>query len=238
MKAFSHGWMARVSFAYNDWQQHFGPGAIINPNNETPGNNASGPIVGDGHQRDVAVQRQRHVDLPLGVEAGVNLFGRQGFPRRTGSGLPDGPSTPGPHPDRAGDALSNSEGLRARSAALEDLSDRVGGQVIPQFACFNLLDSRTVLAREGLVGATTRRWSGVRQRPQVQRRGLRLSPAGLSGRRPNHVLARGPSRVPARVPEARVVRIRKFPGIGYGSRARFPPLSVTTPCRLSKGRLP
>ena len=81
LKAFSHGWMARVSFAYNDWQQHIGPGAIVDPNNETPGTNATGPVVESGiinatWQFNVSGM----VELPLGIAAGVNLFGRQGFP--------------------------------------------------------------------------------------------------------------------------------------------------------------
>ena len=48
LKSFSHGWMARVSFGYNNSQQHIGPGAIVDPNNEVPGTNASGPVVEGG----------------------------------------------------------------------------------------------------------------------------------------------------------------------------------------------
>ena len=45
VKRLSHGWMLRASFAYNDWQQHVGPGAIVDPNNMAGGTNASGPVV-------------------------------------------------------------------------------------------------------------------------------------------------------------------------------------------------
>ena len=80
LKSLSHGWMARVSFAYNDWQQHIGPGAIVNPNNEVPGTNATGPVVESGINATWQFNVSGMVELPLGIAAGVNLFGRQGFP--------------------------------------------------------------------------------------------------------------------------------------------------------------
>ena len=80
IKAFSHGWMARVSFAYNDWQQHVGPGAIVNPNNETPGTNANGPSSRAASTATWQFNVSGMVELPLGISAGLNVFGRQGFP--------------------------------------------------------------------------------------------------------------------------------------------------------------
>ncbi len=80
LKALSHGWSARVSFAYNDWRQHIGPGAIVNPNNEVPGTNATGPAV----EGDINARWQFNVSgtvqLPWEILAGVNFFGRDGFP--------------------------------------------------------------------------------------------------------------------------------------------------------------
>ena len=60
VKSFSDGWMLRVGFSYNNWRQTIGPGAIVDPNNQPPGTNASGPARGRQRQRDLAVQRQRH----------------------------------------------------------------------------------------------------------------------------------------------------------------------------------
>ena len=68
MKAFSHGWMARVSFGYNDWQQHIGPAGIINPNNEVPGTVASGPVVVGTINATWQFNVSGMVELPLGIE--------------------------------------------------------------------------------------------------------------------------------------------------------------------------
>ena len=80
LKSLSHGWSARVSFAYNDWKQHIGPGAIVSPNNEVPGTNATGPVV----ESDINARWQFNVSgtvqLPWEIVAGVNFFGREGFP--------------------------------------------------------------------------------------------------------------------------------------------------------------
>ena len=80
LKSLSHGWSARVSFAYNDWRQHIGPGAIVNPNNEIPGTNTTGPVV----ESDINARWQFNVSgtvqLPWEIVAGVNFFGREGFP--------------------------------------------------------------------------------------------------------------------------------------------------------------
>ena len=154
MKAFSHGWMARVSFAYNDWQQHVGSGGIVNPNNETPGTNASGPFVEGGINATWQFNVSGTVELPLGVAAGVNFFGRQGFP------TPYWIDVSADAPYYARPAIQIGPATRFRTPNVYELDFQLSKvvkigpvSVIPQFACFNLLDSRTVLQREGFVGA-------------------------------------------------------------------------------------
>ena len=80
LKSFSDGWMLRVGFAYNNWRQQIGPGGIVDPNNERAGHECQRSRCGRQYQRDLAIQRQRHRGLPFAIQAGVNLFGRQGFP--------------------------------------------------------------------------------------------------------------------------------------------------------------
>ena len=164
IKAFSHGWMLRVSFAYNDWQQHIGPGAIVNPNNETPGTNANGPVVdsgsiGNGVGDSVINATWQFnvsgtVELPLGIQAGLNLLGRQGFPTPhfveavTNDGYDSRPLI------QIGQATDD----RTPSVFVLDLqlskAFLIGPRVavVPVVACFNVLNSRTVLARDGFVG--------------------------------------------------------------------------------------
>jgi hypothetical protein len=155
LKAFSDGWMARVSFAYNDWRQHIGPGAIVNPNNETPGTNATGPVVESGINARWQFNVSGMVQLPLGIAAGVNLFGREGFPILYSV-----------------DAITNDlqfnvpsiqigPAARYRYPAVYQLDFqisrvfRVGSSmtVSPQLDCFNALNSRPVLLRQGAVGS-------------------------------------------------------------------------------------
>lgn len=154
IKSLSDGWMARVSFAWNDWQQRIGPGAIIDPNNVTPGTNATGPVVAGNVNATWQFNVSGMVQLPLGIAAGVNLFGRQGFP------------TPYFVEVFTEDLLFNVPQIQIGKATEDRTPNvyqldlqlsrpfRIGSAVtvIPQFACFNLLDSRTVLQRDGFVG--------------------------------------------------------------------------------------
>ena len=153
-KSFSNGWSLSLGFAYNNWRQQIGVRAIVNPNNEVPGTNASGPIV----EGDVNATWQFNiggtVELPLGIRTGVNLFGRQGFPIlysvevATHDTLESRPLLQiGSVTDyRTPDVYQ----LDLQIARPFNAGSRV--QVTPVFACFNLLDNRTVLARDGYVG--------------------------------------------------------------------------------------
>ena len=156
LKSFSHGWMARVSFAYNDWQQHIGPGAIVNPNNEVPGTNASGPVVESGINATWQFNVSGMVELPLGIAAGVNLFGRQGFPiayfvevatddpKGNVPLIQIGPVTRYRTPNVYELDVQLSKAFRIGSAVT----------VIPEFDCFNLLNSHTVMGRNRTSGST------------------------------------------------------------------------------------
>jgi hypothetical protein len=165
IKNLSHGWMARVSFAYNDWQQHIGPGAIVDPNNETPGTNASGPFVdggspgnGNGGSSIVNATWQFNVggmvELPLGIQAGLNLFGRQGFPIPYFVEVATNDKWLNPPDIQIGQATD----YRLPNVYVLDLqlskTFLIGGTVAvaPVIACFNVLNSQTVLARNGGVG--------------------------------------------------------------------------------------
>ena len=153
LKSFSHGWMARVSFAYNDWQQQIGPGAIVNPNNWIPGMNAERRVRGRP-QRALAVQRQRN--------GRASPRDRGQCERLRPAGVPDALLRSGrnerPLLHRAFIQIGQPTQYRTPNVYEVDLqlskTFALGTEVTvtPQFACFNLLDSRTVLAREGSVG--------------------------------------------------------------------------------------
>ena len=82
VKSLSHGWMLRASFAYNDWQQHVGPGAIVDPNNMAGGSNASGPVVEGNINSKWQFNVSGMVQLPLGIETSANLLRPPGLSDR------------------------------------------------------------------------------------------------------------------------------------------------------------
>jgi hypothetical protein len=158
VKRLSHGWAARASFAYNDWQQHVGPGAIIDPNNATGGVNASGPAVDStGINSNWQFNVSGLVQLPFGIDASANFFGRQGFPVLYNVQV------------ITGDAITNffeDPFIQIGSVGAHRLPDiflldlhvekafRVGSAVTvsPMVDCFNVANSHTVLQRDGFVG--------------------------------------------------------------------------------------
>jgi hypothetical protein len=154
LKTYSHGWMARVGFAYNDWRQHIGSAGIIDPNNETPGSNANGPVVAGGINATWQFNVGGILQLPLGITAGMNFFGRQGFPILYSVNVLTGDSNSSMPAIQIGRATSH------RTADVYELDVqlsrefRIGSRVTvsPRLVCFNLLDRRTVLQRDGFVG--------------------------------------------------------------------------------------
>ena len=159
MKSFSNGWMLRVGFAYNNWRQQVGGGGIVDPNNEVPGSNASGPIVEGIINATWQFNVSGTVELPLAIQAGVNFFGRQGFPilysvlveandtRFSAPALQIGSATTYRTPNvyQLDLQLSRAFALGSRMT------------VTPIFACFNLLDRRRPRARARRVSRLLRR---------------------------------------------------------------------------------
>jgi hypothetical protein len=153
-KSFSNGWSLRASFAYNDWRQRIGPEGIVDPNNVVPGVNADGPIVAGNINATWQLNVAGVVVLPFAIQAGVNLFGRQGFPilyaveAATLDSLDSRPllqiGSAADH--RTPDVFQ----LDVQLSRDVDLGPRV--TLSPTVTCFNLLGSETVLARDGLVG--------------------------------------------------------------------------------------
>ena len=73
VKRLSNSWMARAAFTFNDWKEHVGPGAIINPTHHDldPQIDGGQPMefaAGSGKNyytnAQVAGERQRHVPAP------------------------------------------------------------------------------------------------------------------------------------------------------------------------------
>ena len=161
VKAFSHGWMLRAAFAYNDWQQHVSPGAVIDPNNFAGGINRSGPVVepigGNYINSTWQFNISGAVELPFGVQAAANFFGRQGFPivyfvqaitNDVPANLFDNPLI----------QIGSVGAYRLPPVFLLDLQIqrpfRIGSAVtiVPVLDCFNVANSHTVLQRDGSVG--------------------------------------------------------------------------------------
>jgi len=156
IKNFSDGWMARVSFAWNDPRQHIGPGAINDPNNEAPGVNVSGPVLYGGQ---INAGWQFNVSgsfpLPWGIAGGLNLFGRQGFPADYSVIVLTGGEDSVFHVSNI--QIGEATDYRTPNAFVADLQlsktflvDRVA--ITPSFDCFNFFNKRTILGRGLAVG--------------------------------------------------------------------------------------
>jgi hypothetical protein len=95
-KRLSNKWMARIAFAFNNWVEHPGAGAVVNPTrtDSVGAGTLSGPQVDGGQvvprsggsgKGDIFYNAKWQVNangfyqLPMGFEVGANLFGRQGY---------------------------------------------------------------------------------------------------------------------------------------------------------------
>ena len=91
------------------------------------------------------------VELPLGIQAGLNLFGRQGFPTPYFVEAVTNDKTDSQPQLQIGQATNyrtpNVYVLDLQLAKIFLIESRVA--VSPVVACFNVLNSRTVLARDG-----------------------------------------------------------------------------------------
>jgi hypothetical protein len=165
-KRLSHGWSLRASFAYNDWTQTVGPGAIVNPNNLRTGTNASGDVVeiagragAVGAGSFINSKWQFNVSgtilLPLEVTAAANVFGRQGFPTlyfvkaisRDAAGRETIPLQIG-----SVDSYRNPDVYELDLHVERPF--RFGSRltVTPALDCFNVANSQTILQRAGTAG--------------------------------------------------------------------------------------
>jgi hypothetical protein len=90
VKRLSNRWMARASFTLNDWKEHVGPGALMNPSHidldpQIDGAQHMEFAVGSGKNYYTSAKWQANINgmvqLPGGFEAAANLFGRQGYPK-------------------------------------------------------------------------------------------------------------------------------------------------------------
>jgi hypothetical protein len=152
IKSYSNGWMLRAGFTYNNWRQRVGEAGIVDPNNERY---VSGPIVEENINATWQFNVSAAVELPLAIQAGVNFFGRQGFPIHYFV-VAETRDTVGSTPELQ---IAPTTAYRTPNVYVLDfqLSRNfvIGSRmtVTPVIACFNLLDSHTVLARDGFAGS-------------------------------------------------------------------------------------
>jgi len=94
------------------------------------------------------------VELPLGISASANLFGREGYP--VGDYVHVVARDPlGNEPDILIPSLNSDRAPPVYQLDLQlSMVFRIGSavSVIPQLACFNVLDSHTALGIDGQVG--------------------------------------------------------------------------------------
>ncbi len=165
VKRLSHGWSLRAGFAYNNWTQTVGPGAIVNPNNLRGGTNASGAVVEPAGEffgnsgSFINAKWQFNVSgtlqLPLDITAAANFFGRQGFPTVyfVRAVLDDARGR-----QRIPLQIGQVSAYRNPDVYQLDLHVekpfRIGKvfTITPSLDCFNVTNSHTVLQRIGFVG--------------------------------------------------------------------------------------
>jgi hypothetical protein len=90
VKRLSNRWMGRAAFTLNNWKEHVGAGAIINPSHIDLDPQIDGAqhvefAVGSGKNYYTSAKWQVNLNgmyqMPGGFEIAANLFGRQGYPK-------------------------------------------------------------------------------------------------------------------------------------------------------------
>jgi Carboxypeptidase regulatory-like domain len=88
VKRLSNRWMGRAAVTLNNWKEHVGPGALVNPTHQDPQIDGAQHMefaVGSGKNYYTSAKWQVNVNgmyqLPAGFEIAANLFGRQGYPK-------------------------------------------------------------------------------------------------------------------------------------------------------------
>jgi Carboxypeptidase regulatory-like domain len=161
LKKMSQGWMLRVGFAWNDWQQHVGAGAIVDPNNLVGGTNRSGPAVENDSANSIWINSTWQfnvsgaVQAPFGFLVAGNFYGRQGFPLLYDVAVTTYDLNPLSSPVLQ---IGPVGAYRLPDVFLLDLHVErpiaIGPAitVTPMIDCFNAANSHTVLTRDGNVG--------------------------------------------------------------------------------------
>ncbi|HEY3124723.1 MAG TPA: hypothetical protein VGK70_11775, partial [Thermoanaerobaculia bacterium] len=168
VKRLSHGWMVRASAAWNDWKQHVAPEAIFDPNNRQA--NSDGDVATPDFSRTNS-RWQFNVSglyqLPWGITAAGNFFGREGFPQPYFVTV------------QTHDVANNMPAILIGSVSdhrlknVYELDLRVEKTVllgpvhiVPSLDVFNVTNENTVLFRVGNVGTyDARRARPFQQRP-------------------------------------------------------------------------
>ncbi|MEO8432275.1 MAG: TonB-dependent receptor [Acidobacteriota bacterium] len=169
-KRLSHNWMARASFAWQDWKQNLTAESILNPNNDWYlGNpNTDGGIATGYGAGTISFNARWQVNVtglyqaPFGINVGANFFGREGNPAsyyvrariRSGNiagALPefDVRNTIGRVDDYRLDNVYELDMRFDRPFKIGEVS------IIPSVDIFNVTNADTVLQRTNEVGRYT-----------------------------------------------------------------------------------
>jgi hypothetical protein len=197
-KRMADKWMARAAFSYNDWTEHFdGRDGIQNP---TPvlydlyGLSPVGQVIttdaladggavgyygaGSGKAYWVNAKWQFNLSglyqLPAGFEVAGNLYSRQGYPRVTTISAPNSifgslPAIAAPVDDIRTPTVVNVDLRLAKNF-------RIGGKATINLTAdlFNVLNSGTVLVRNGSASSTAFNRIDEILAPRIARFGVRL----------------------------------------------------------------
>ena len=169
-KRLADRWFSRVAISWNNYVEHFGPGAIQNPTrSDTTGGTQSGPQVDGGQfaprsggsgKGDIFYNAKWQINanglyqLPMGFDVGGNLFGRQGYARpfylRLSGGL-DGQLRVLATPDLDTTRYPTLWDLDLRVAKNIKITGPLNFNIAADL--FNVMNSNTELARERRLNA-------------------------------------------------------------------------------------
>ena len=195
-KRLSNKWMARIAFSFNNYVEHFGPGAIQNPTrtDSTSGGNLSGPQVDGGQvaprsggsgKGDIFYNAKWQLNangfyqLPMDFELGANLFGRQGYAMplivRASAGA-DGAVRALATPTVDENRYPNLWDLDLRLAKIFKISSgpSFAPRIIVSADLFNVFNSDTVLSRNRQFGSAAYRSINEILSPRILRVGVKF----------------------------------------------------------------
>ncbi len=188
-KRLSNKWMARGSFAYNDWKQSNGLDGCVDPNNQiTNGVGATCPgndiiarrSAGSGDFADVFINAKWQFnvaglyELPLGFSVAANVFGRQGYPYpnwvviNPGDGLGNRTILVGKLDDRRHENVYNADLRLGKVINVTPIS------VTLSLDIFNVLNESAILQRSGRINSSLYNTITEVQAPRVVRAGARI----------------------------------------------------------------